>query len=259
MMRHKLFIIVILLTLLPAQLMAQTPQEQGLSIAREADRHDTGWVDQAADMKMILRTKAGEESVRMMSMQVFELDAGNKSMVRFLTPRDIRGTVLLTFSYKGKDDEQWLYLPKLKRVKRIATSSKSGPFVGSEFSYEDMIPQEIEKYTYQYIKNESCGEWDCFVVERYPTDIGSGYTRQVVWLDTIKYRVHKIDFYDRKKSLLKTLEAKNYQLYRDDFWRPEISVMTNHHSGKSTELHFTDYQFASGLNGQDFDPDRIGR
>ena len=127
---------------------ALTPEERGLEIATERDRRDLGFGDFSADLVMTLRNRHGEESTRKLSSRNLEQENdGDKSLVVFDSPADIDGTALLTFSHKTGDDDQWLYLPALKRVKRISSSNKSGPFVGSEFAYEDISSQELEDYT----------------------------------------------------------------------------------------------------------------
>ena len=206
---------------LPLGAQAQDAEARGLEIATEADARDTGWGDSVVDLTMILRNKNGDESIREMRSRALEVaDDGDKSMIIFDQPRDVRGTALLTYSHKTGDDDQWLYLPALKRVKRIASSNKSGPFMGSEFAYEDLSSQEIEKYTYKYLRDETLDGEQVFVIERYPTDENSGYTKQIVWMDQAEYRPRKIEFYDRKNSHLKTLTLHEYQEYLDDYWRP---------------------------------------
>ena len=138
-------LIVILLGLLPATLAAETPPEKGLTIAREADRRDNGFGDFTARMEMILRNRQGEESTRRLRISTLEVKGdGDKGLSVFDEPADVKGTALLTFTHKAGEDDQWLYLPALKRVKRIASANKSGPFMGSEFAYEDVASQEIE-------------------------------------------------------------------------------------------------------------------
>ncbi len=233
---------------------AETAEEKGLAIAQEADRRDEGYGDSAATMQMILRNRQGEEAKREIRSRSLEVaDDGDKSLIIFDQPKDVEGTALLTWSHKVADDDRWLYLPALKRVKRIAGNNKSGPFMGSEFAFEDLGSQEVEKYTYKYLRDESCGELTCFVVERYPVDKNSGYTRQVSWIDQSEYRAQKIEFYDRKQSLLKTLEFKDYAQYLDKHWRPARMDMVNHQTGKSTTLLFADYQFRNGYSDRDFD------
>ncbi|KZX78616.1 hypothetical protein A3715_10130 [Oleiphilus sp. HI0009] len=243
-----------------SNLFAQTPQEKGLEIAIESDKRNHGWQDSTADMTMTLRNKQGEESIRSLRVKSLEVeDDGDKSMTIFDEPKDVRGTALLTFSHKTEADDQWLFLPALKRVKRIASRNKSGPFMGSEFAFEDLSSQEVEKYTYNYLNDEACGDLECFVVERTPTDKYSGYTKQIAWIDQTEYRVIKIEFYDRKKSLLKTLDFKGYQQYLGQYWRPEMMLMQNHQTGKSTDLTWSNYAFQTGLADGDFTKNNLKR
>jgi len=241
-------------------LYAQTPEEKGLEIAIETDKRDIGFGDSSSELTMILRNKQGDESKRQISNKTLEVDNdGDKSVVIFNEPRDVKGTAFLSFTHKSGPDDQWLYLPALKRVKRIASDNKSGPFMGSEFAYEDISSQEVEKYTYKYLKNENVDGIDCFVVERYPTDENSGYTRQVVWIDTDQYRPMKTDFYDRKNSLLKTLTYHEYNQYLNQYWRANKLSMVNHQNGKSTDLLFADYKFANGFSESDFNQNSLKR
>lgn len=251
----------LLTTLLVATpLAAQSPEEKGLAIAQEAEARDLGWENSQATMEMILRNAQGQEASREMRSRSLEVpDDGDKSLIIFDHPKDVRGTALLTFSHKDGNDDQWLYLPALKRVKRIASTNKSGPFMGSEFAYEDISSQEVEKYTYKHLREEACGELQCFVGERYPVDEKSGYTKQVTWVDTTEYRAQKIEFYDRKQSHLKTLTFHDYLQYADKHWRPLRLEMINHQTGKSTTLKFSDYAFKTDLDESDFDQASLAR
>ncbi|MCG8433463.1 MAG: outer membrane lipoprotein-sorting protein [Gammaproteobacteria bacterium] len=237
---------------------AQTAEERGLEIEIERDKRDTGWGDSKATLRMILRNRQGQESTRELRNQSLEqLDDGDWALIVFDDPRDVKGTALLSYTHKVGPDDQWLYLPALKRVKRIASNNKAGPFVGSEFAYEDISSQETEKYTYKYIEDESFDGRDHFVVERYPVDPKSGYTRQMVWLDKDEYRVWKIDYYDRKDSLLKTLTQSEFNEYLDEYWRPHRMEMVNHQTGKSTTLMFSDYEFRTGVDERDFNQNSL--
>jgi outer membrane lipoprotein-sorting protein len=247
-----------LLALLAAPAFAETPEEKGLAIATESDRRNEGFGDTSATMQMILRNKQGEESKREIRNRALEVKAdGDKSMIIFDQPKDVAGTALLTFTHKAADDDRWLYLPAVKRVKRIASSNKSGPFMGSEFAYEDLGSQEPEKYTYRWLRDETYDGQDVFVFERFPVDKDSGYTRQVVWTDKAEYRPLKVEYYDRKKSLLKTLTLTDYQKYLDRYWRPLKLDMVNHQTGKSTTLLFKDYKFRNGFKDRDFDQNAL--
>ncbi|MCI0528970.1 MAG: outer membrane lipoprotein-sorting protein, partial [Nitrospira sp.] len=249
----NLFILFSLLLFFPGVSTAETPEEKGLAIAVEVERRDTGFGNFTADMLMILKNRHGQESTRVVRVRTLEvIEDGDKSLSYFDEPADVKGTSLLTFSHKVGLDDQWLYLPAIKRVKRIASADKSGSFMGSEFAYEDISSQEVEKYTYRYLRDEVYNQQDCFVTERYPVDKHSGYTRQVVWIDKAEYRPLKVDYYDRKDSLLKTLTFSGYRQYLGQFWRADEMLMVNHQTGKSTLLKWSHYKFRNSLNDSDF-------
>ncbi len=241
---------------------AETPEEKGLAIAEEMDRRDLGFGDSYAELKMVLANKQGQSSTRELRIQTLEVperSAGDKSLIVFDHPRDIEGTAFLSFTKILEPDDQWLYLPALKRVKRISSANKSGPFVGSEFAYEDMLSQEVDKYDYRWLKDETCGALTCFVVERFPLYENSGYVRQVTWVDQQEYRVQRVDFYDRKDALLKTLTLTDYHQYLDQYWRADDWYMENHQTGKTTRLTFDNWEFRTGLDDRDLDPNRLKR
>jgi len=239
---------------------AGSPEARGLAIAQEADRRDSGWGDQTAEMKMILRNRQGEESTRELRTKTLEVEGdGDKSLTIFDHPRDVKGTAFLSYSHATKPDDQWLYLPALKRVKRIASKNKSGPFMGSEFAYEDLSSQEVAKYSYRFLREEELDGRPTFVIERYPQYEHSGYTRQVVWIDQEMYQPLKIEFYDRKNSLLKTLTVSGYKQYLGRYWRPDRMDMVNHQTGKSTTLLWSNYRFRTGLTDRDFDRNALKR
>lgn len=253
--------LICLLLLLPLGASAETPEEKGLAIAREADRRDTGFLDFTADMRMILRNRHGQESIRQIRIRVLEVEEdGDKSLTIFDTPRDVKGTAFLNFTHKMGDDDQWLYLPALKRVKRISSRNKSGSFMGSEFSYEDLSSQEVEKYTYKWLEDAMYDGLPCFVVDRYPVDRkNSGYTRQKTWLDKNDYRALRVEYYDRKHSHLKTLTLSGYRQYLGRYWRAAEMHMVNHQNGKSTMLNWSDYRFRVGLTDRDFNKNSLKR
>ncbi len=254
----KLLLVVLVFLAFPV--LAETPEEKGLAIAREVDARDTGWGDFQAGMSMLLKNRHGEESLRQMRVKGLEVENdGDKSLIVFDQPRDVKGTALLTFSHKVKDDDQWLYLPALKRVKRIASRNKSGPFMGSEFAFEDLASQEVEKYTYKFIRDDELDGTPVFVMERYPVSKYSGYTRQLAWIDKARYIPLKIEFYDRKNSLLKVLVFRGYKQYLDKYWRADEMFMDNRQTGKSTLLTWKDYRFRTGLKDNDFTRNSLKR
>ena len=239
---------------------AYADEQRGLEIAKQADLKDTGYNDSTARLVMELKNKQGDTSIRHVRVKNLEVENdGDKGMSIFDQPADVKGTAFLTYSHSLKADEQWLYLPSLKRIKRISSKNKSGPFMGSEFAYEDISSQEVDKYTYKYIKDETLNDTDCFVIERYPAYQHSGYTRQIVWINKQEYRPEKIVFYDRKNSLLKTLIYTDYKQYLGQYWRADNMHMENHQTGKSTLLSWFDYKFRTGLTDKDFSRNSLKR
>jgi outer membrane lipoprotein-sorting protein len=261
-MKANALILTVLAMVLAGATGPEAPEVKGRVIAEEADRRDRGWGDSATVMKMVLRNRNGDESVRELRRQALEMNedgAGDKSLITFDAPRDVAGTSLLSHTKILDPDDQWLFLPALSRVKRISSANKSGPFVGSEFAYEDLVSQEVDKYEYRFVREEKLDGRDTFVVERLPRYENSGYVKQVVWWDQAEYRIQRIDFYDRKDTLLKTLVSHDYQQYLGQYWRPDRMTMVNHQNGKSTDLVFTEWTFASGVAEREFTPSRLRR
>ena len=232
---------------------AETAEEKGLAIAKEQKSRNTGWQDSTSEMKMTLRTANGRENVRYIKVKSLEVqDDGDKSLMVFDQPKDVKGTSFLTFSHVDKPDDQWIYLPALKRIKRISSKKKSGSFMGSEFSYEDLSSFELEKYDFKYLKDESFNEKNCFVVEQTPRDKYSGYSRVVQWIDQDDYQIQKVEFFDKRNELLKTMVVESYEKFNDKYWRATKSLMQNVQTGKSTLLESNGIQIATGLSPEEF-------
>ena len=243
----------LLLTLLAApapSLGASDGPARGLAIVQESERRDTGWRDSTVAVTMILQDRRGQKRERQLRLSMLEKpgNAGDRTLTIFDSPPDLAGTLFLSHAVVGGDDNLWLYLPSLKRVKRISSSNKTGAFFGSEFSYEDISAPEIGKFTYDYVGQKPCGRLTCFVVERFPAYQNSGYSKLVTWFDTQEYRPQRIDYIDRGGQFLKVLTLSGYKRYSGKFWRPQTLTMSNNKTGKTTVLRYGTYRFATGLN-----------
>ena len=241
---------------------AGTAQDKGFEIAARSDRTDVGFGNSDVQLKMILRNAAGEEATRTLRISTLEKpdeSVGDKSLVIFDAPADIRGTALLSHARILDSDDQWLYLPALKRVKRISSRNKSGPFVGSEFAFEDFTAIELNKFDYRYLRNETCGDLQCDVVERLPRYENSGYMKQIAWVDQADYQLRKVEFYDRRGDLLKVLELGDYRHYDNGVWRAHRLSMNNVQTNKRTDLVYDDYRFDNGLGEGDFVSGKLKR
>ena len=247
--------------MLPLATPANASDEKGLAIATEVDNRDKGWGDVTVEGEMVLKNKAGNESVRKFRSTILEAaDAseGDRSIITFSEPRDVRGTALLTHSkIEPDDDSQWIFLPAVKRVKRISSSNRTGKFVSSEFSYEDLGSEEVADNDHIWLEDAAC-EHDaaltCAAVESRPKNKRSGYSRRVSFIDLDEYRVHRIDFYNRRGDLEKSLRFEDYRQYEGQFWRAHVMIMDNSQTGKSTRLAWGDYSFRQGLTERDFTP-----
>jgi hypothetical protein len=241
---------------------AETPEEKGFAVAARSDRSDRGFGDSTVTLEMALRNEAGREARRELTIRTLEVPdegRGDLSLVVFDSPPDVAGTGLLSHAKILEPDDQWLYLPALKRVKRISSVNKSGPFVGSEFAFEDFTALELGKFDYRHLGEEPCGELVCDVVERVPRYEHSGYSRQKAWIDREVHQVRKVEFYDRKDALLKTLTLDDYRRYDGGWWRAHRLSMVNHVTGKSTDLLYGDYAFGLGLDEGDFSTGALER
>ena len=221
-------------------------------VAQKSENAMSGFEDSQSLMKMTLINAKGQKKIRSMSMKVLEGEDEDKSLMEFLTPSDVKGTKFLSYEHVTKDDDQWMYLPALKRVKRIASKNKSGAFMGSEFSFEDLSAFNIKDYVYEgEVKEVTVDGVKMFVGESKPLSKNSGYTKLISWIDTKTFLIQKVEYFDRKKKLLKTAYFSEYKKYGDVYRIGKI-VMKNSQNDKTTILIWHDETIKNGLKNKDF-------
>lgn len=237
------------------------PVLKGREIAENADQNNGGWENSIAELKMILTNNRGRESRREMEIRIIEGtgEEGDKSLVIFADPADIAGTALLSFNNVSRANDQWLFLPSLRKTRRIASSKRNGSFVGSQFTYDDMMPSDVDEFTYVWQRDEPCDLGLCHVVERVPTDENAGYSRQLIYWDTEEFRAVRIDYFDKRNELDKKLQNSDFQLHNDEFWRPHRQLMVNDRSQEKTELILESIAFKTAIRTQDFNPQRLDK
>lgn len=254
--------VVIALAFAPAAQAAGDAQK-GLEIALAAKARDGGFGSYRSTAQMILRDKTGTANTRDFIALSLEVKGdGDRTSIEFETPLDVHGMTVLTHAHRSQDDDQWLYLPAASRTRRIASGSRSGSFAGSEFSYEDLVGHVVEKNEYAWLRDEPCpGATDrtCHVNEERPKDPESGYSRMVAWIDTQDYRGYQVEYYDRSGAHMKTLTSSEFKLFENRFWRPMKMVMTNHLTGKSTEMRWSSYDFKANLTAEQMAPFSLGQ
>jgi len=234
----------VVLILSAFSLMAMSGEE----LAIKVDSVTEGFIDSKSISTMTLFNANGVKSERKMRTSRLEGDNGDRSMIVFEAPSDIKSTALLTYEHFDKDDDQWIYLPALKRVKRIASKNKSGSFMGSEFSYEDLSSQKRFKYSYE---DEVLEKKSTLITNRIPKDKYSGYSKQVIYVDSTNFLVQKVEYYDRKRELLKRAIFKNYKKIKD-IWRFGSIDMENLQTKKRTVILVTNESLKNGLKEKDF-------
>jgi len=182
---------------------------------------------------MILVDQSGSKEKRKVKRYAKEVgDDLHRYLIVFLKPADIKGTALLTWEQKGRDNDQWLYLPARKKMQRIAKGSKKNYFMGTDFTYEDLEPEDIENFNYTILREEKFNNQDCYVIEAVPATKEkrkeSGYSKRIMWIDKQNLTTLKADFYDRRGRLQKT--QTNYDLInvKGTVWRANKSLMVHH-------------------------------
>ncbi|MDF1875160.1 outer membrane lipoprotein-sorting protein [Sulfurimonas sp. SAG-AH-194-I05] len=223
-----------------------------LEVSIKSDNVMNGFKDSVATMKMQLINARGKEKIRFMSMKVLEGKDADKSLMEFQTPADVKGTKFLNYEHINKDDDQWLYLPALKRIKRIASKNKSGAFMGSEFSYEDLSAFNVKKYTYEGDAKEGVVDGlQIYIVSSKPVSKHSGYTKLISYIGMDDFLIRKTEYFDRKKQLLKTAYFSQYKKFGDINRIGKIQ-MINIQNDKRTTLTWIDEKIKTGLKEKDF-------
>ncbi len=231
---------------------ALTTVEKGTQIIFNNEEYNRGYQSVMSEVEMILINAHKDEIVRSMIIKAIETkEDGDKSILEFKKPLDVKGTKLLTWVHKDKSDEQWLFLPAINRVKRINAKNRSGSFMGSEFSYEDISSDEIEKYTYNFVEESALSSRNVWVIERFPKDKKSGYSKQVAYIDKVYRQPLKIISYDKKGDLYKTLYFSEYKKY-NKWWFYDYLEVENHQTKKSSKLIWKNRQIERFIPDREF-------
>ena len=232
--------------------------DKGLEVARLVDKANDGFVSEQGDAELVLIDTHGSQVSREISIRTREMNQdGDRSIVTFTAPADVAGTKLLTWAHGKSDDDQWLFLPAINRVKRISGRNKSGSFMGSEFSYEDLANPELDEFTYQYVKDTSVQGKDAWVYERRPRDTDSGYQREVLTVVKELMQPVKVEYYDRRNELLKVAQFQGFRKYGKYFRAGSID-MSNVQTGKKSRLQWHAFKVGDPIAEDAFRPDALG-
>ncbi len=244
-MKNKLRIIslFILSTIVWSKVQAQDAKEIAYSVYnREAPK------DGESDMTMTLINKKGSERVRSLHKYFMDLENIEKQLLFFKAPSDVKNTAFMNWSYDDadKNDDQWLYLPALKKVKRISSSSKDNSFMGSDYTYADMEKRNPERDVHRFVKSETLNNEACWVVEATPIE-EEQYSKKVAWISKTRTIPLKIDFYDEDEVLLKTLHIIEVEKVAN-YWIITKQEMKNVQKNHMTRIELTNLKIDQGLS-----------
>jgi len=239
--RHQFWASIAVAALLVLPSAASAEALTGREIMELVDARDDG-DHMTQDMEMILIDKRGEQRERTIRMMSRDVGEDSESIMFFLSPASVKDTGFLTYDYDSpdKDDDQWLYLPALKKTKRIASGDKSGSFMGSDFTYSDMTDRILDRYDYTLLKEDEVAGHPVWVVEAIPnTEVEideTGYTKSVLFVRQDNHVVVRAKSWLKKGKRQKYLDVKVLESI-DGIWVPTETHMTTK-KGKTT-LHKT--------------------
>jgi outer membrane lipoprotein-sorting protein len=214
--------------------------------------------DEKVDFQMQLINNRGQKRERQVSwMLKNDAQRNQKALLRFLDPADVRGTALLSIENPTREDDQWLYLPALRKSRRISAANKSDSFVGSDFAYEDLEAEEIDQYDYRLVREENLDGSAVYVVEATPNNEQrkreSGYSRREIFVRKDTASIVRINYYDRQKELLKVFTARDIrQVPKTTTWRAQTVEMKNQKSGHTTVIVYGPFVVNAGMSDDTF-------
>jgi len=246
----KFTIILMAVLIMAATLSAQ--EITGLKIIENVYNRSTG-EDQEGDLTMSLINSRGDERVREIKQYLIEFGDMEKKIMFFISPADVRNTSFMNWSYDevGKDDDQWIYLPALKKVKRISSDSKSDYFMGSDFTYDDLGDRHPSSDTHKLLREETLDGEDCYVVESIPEEDEYMYSKTITWIIKDKWIGKKKEFYDEDEDFLKTLTVNETKVIKD-YMVITLSEMHNVQKDHRTIMKLDNVEIDTGVADNKF-------
>jgi outer membrane lipoprotein-sorting protein len=219
----------------------------GRQIVEKAYNLPTG-DDQVANLTMTLINKEGKQRIRKIKKYFKDFGTVEKQIMFFTSPADVKNTSFMTWSYDddSKSDDQWIYLPALKKVKRISSDSKSDYFMGSDFTYDDLGDRKLDDDVHKLLREETVDGKKCYVVESKSKDEDYMYSKTITWIDKSNFVGVKKEFYDEDEELLKTLTIKKVQKI-SGIWVITSSEMNNVQKNHKTTMVLSNVKVNSGV------------
>ncbi len=202
----------------------------------------------------------GRERVRQTSMasKLFENGATEKRIIRFLSPAEVKGTGMLIYDYDERNDDMWIYMPAIRKTRRIISNEKSKSFMGSEFSNADMSAPSLEDFDYTVTGSGVSGGTDCWIVEVIPVneDIMDrmGYDRQLAWIGKQDFVLRKAEYYDEDDELFKQMISSDVRQI-DPSGKKYIATrmeMSNIQNGRKSVMTIDEIQYNPNVKEEYF-------
>lgn len=205
----------------------------------QKDRHSVE--SEVSTVVMLLVDDKSNKKTRIMKRWSKRFPDGfHRNLIVFQEPRDIAGTALLTWEINEGESAQWLYLPGTETLNRIASQGRKSPFMGTDFTYEDLQPDSMDDYTFQLKGSETLDGEACWLVEITPAsrqkERESSYSRRLVWIRKDLYYPVKVEFYDRRGRHIKTQTNHDLIHLEGEAWTSKRALMVNHQTGHSTVM-----------------------
>lgn len=216
--------------------------------------------DSVADATFTLTNKNGQQRVRK-TFGTTKLQANgvdNMRMTRFLAPADIKGTVSLLIENSDRDDDMWIYLPALKKVRRMVASEKKSSFVGTDFSYGDVIGHKVNEWNHQLVREEPVDGIACYVIESTPktpaVKANTGYSKRVGWIRKDSLLTQKGELYDETGELWKRIGFVGWKLVdpANGRWSADELNAQDLQSGHSTVIKIENLKVNQGIKDDYF-------
>lgn len=222
------------------------PEKAGDTLVEYAEDYHAGWDSSEARARLLMYDSTGTQTVRNLETYVIEKFLDSEDARSYIVYDNV-GTGLLTYMYRDKADIQWVWVPGLRKLRRLRMEGISGAFVGSEFSYEDFRSQYPRKFRNRLLGETELDGQKVWEIERAPLTGDSAYSRLHVFMDQEHFRVLKTDFYDQAGKPLKTLHASDWKREQERWWRAGRSRMVNHQTGRSSEMVTDSIRLDTGL------------
>ena len=232
--------------------------------AREISKKSSNAIN-LSSMEMVSTLKiisaSGSERIRTVSTATRKFGDVSKMIMKFISPADVRGTTMLVFDYENKDDDMWIYMPALRKTRRIVSSEKGKNFMGSEFTNADMSKPNLNDFNYKIVGEATVDGRNCWKIESTCKDRTIedeyGFSNRIAYIDKENFLVYKVEFYSFDGNLFKIQTIKDYRKQSNNSYFAFYMEMQNLENGRKSVMTVDKFQLGSSLPESQFSPAMI--